>query len=290
MRIIVFGADGRVGSALTAYLCDLGHEAIGIRRRECDITRRQMVSEVIRQTQPGLTVNCVANNNVTYCEANPAEAYAINAGSAHNIVLASRHVGAAVLQFSGNIVFSGSARPYPYSFAEYDLPCPNGVFAMTKYSAECITRDLIEAHYIVRTAWLFGNPYKPSLVDRIRCKLTSGDTLNMTTDVWANPTSVHDLVRSVGDLIESNAYGTYHVVNEGAVTPYDLAIAIAETLDLTKQIKEATTASESGPIAIGNTAMSNHLTAAVLGKPLRPWRDALAEYLRTVSMAQCNDT
>lgn len=279
MRTLVLGAGGRVGRALVSHLRRLGHEANGLTRLECDATNARVVGEIICDAQPELVLNCVANNNSNYCENNPQEAFATNSLSAQNISLAARKVDAGVVYFSGNVVFGGWGQGSPTSFAEYDPPNPKSIFAKSKYAGECITRDLTERHFVVRTAWLFGDPQRPSLVDHIRQKLASGETMTMASDIWANPTCVKDLVSAVGKLIDTSAYGIYHAINEGVATPYELAEAVSEFSGLSGSIEKTLVSTQGSPLTSGSTGMSSYLLAGVVSESMRSWRHALSEYL-----------
>ena len=106
--------------------------------------------------------------------------------------------------------------------------------------------------------------------------------LKVVTDEVANPTYALDLAAAIAALIQTGAYGVYHLVNAGHCSRHEyvcevLCIGGREhipvepiTLD---DFERASTPPRFAPLA--NTA------AAALGIPLRPWQEALKEFLKS---------
>ncbi|MFO8125436.1 sugar nucleotide-binding protein [Yoonia sp.] len=104
--------------------------------------------------------------------------------------------------------------------------------------------------------------------------------LRVVTDEVGNPTFAPDLAQALAQLIETDAYGVYHLTNAGYASRLDLAREIlrisgredvpieAITLDA---FDRDSTPPRFAPLA--NTA------AAALGIRLRPWQEALQAFL-----------
>jgi dTDP-4-dehydrorhamnose reductase len=138
---------------------------------------------------------------------------------------------------------------------------------------------------VVRTAWLYaaGGRNFPHRILELADDVLTGrrDGLRVVTDEVGNPTYAPDLARGLGKLIQTGAYGIYHLTNSGHCSRYDFARRILELSGrssvpvapiLGAEFERASTPPAFAPLA--NTA------AAALGIQLRPWEDALAEFLR----------
>jgi dTDP-4-dehydrorhamnose reductase len=99
-------------------------------------------------------------------------------------------------------------------------------------------------------------------------------------DEVANPTSNNDLAEAIAKLIETGRYGTYHLVNSGAVSRYEFARFVLDSAGLTETSIERITRAEwprpSTPPAYA--ALQNNAGAS-LGITLRPWQEAVEAFL-----------
>jgi dTDP-4-dehydrorhamnose reductase len=133
--------------------------------------------------------------------------------------------------------------------------------------------------FIVRTAWLYaagGRNFIHAILDKARM---SGK-LRVVADEIGNPTYAADLAIALKQLIETGQYGTYHLVNEGSCSRWELAneiLRLAKVEEvrnipiLSRDYKRA-----SKPPLFGTLL---NIAGASLGIRLRPWKQALAEYL-----------
>jgi dTDP-4-dehydrorhamnose reductase len=105
----------------------------------------------------------------------------------------------------------------------------------------------------------------------------------MVADEIGSPTCAPDAAEAIARLIETSCYGTYHLVNEGSCSRYEFAAAtlrLAGRDDVALQpitLAEYPRASKVPPY----TPLRN-FAAADLGIRLRPWEEALAEYVEGV--------
>jgi dTDP-4-dehydrorhamnose reductase len=107
-----------------------------------------------------------------------------------------------------------------------------------------------------------------------------GRSLKVVTDQRLSPTYTFDLARKIIELISTEAYGLYHITNECDCSWYEFACTIFEMIHLSPDINPTLTADfgakASRPFysVLGNIAL--HDIGFV---SLRPWRDALRDYL-----------
>src|SRR5437879_4787937 len=76
MRIVLIGAGGQLGTALTARL---GGHVIPVGRDAIDLADAQQVRRVVPDLRPELVINAAAYNFVDNAEEEADRAYAVNA-------------------------------------------------------------------------------------------------------------------------------------------------------------------------------------------------------------------
>ncbi|MGD8244425.1 MAG: dTDP-4-dehydrorhamnose reductase [Anaerolineae bacterium] len=274
MRVFVTGCKGQLGRALNVALS--GHTWAGCDLPETDITDRQAIRSAIHGFGPDVVIHTAAWTDVDGCAREPEKAYRVNALGTQNVALACGSCDAAMVTISTNEVFDGEADT-PY--LEWDPPHPINPYAQSKAGGEWFTRHLLRRFYIVRTAWLYA-PGGRNFPHRITELADELGKLRVVTDEIGNPTFAPDLAAAVARLIETEAYGVYHLTNAGYASRFDFAREILRlsgredvpvepiTLDM---FERDSTPPRFAPLA--NTA------AAALGIELRPWQEALASFL-----------
>ena len=280
MRVFITGCKGQLGRALYAALdrqplagCDLP---------ELDITDRAAIAATIASFRPDVVIHAAAWTNVDGCAREPERAYRVNALGTQNVALACAACDAVMLYVSTNEVFDGAgAAPY----REWDSPSPINPYGKSKAAGEWFVRHLLNRFYIARTAWLYapGGRNFPHRIIQLADEVLAGqrDALRVVTDEVGNPTYAQDLAAAIAALIQSEAYGIYHLTNAGFCSRYNFACEILrvsgraivpiEPITL-NEFRRASTPPRFAPLA--NTA------ADELGIPLRPWQEALKEYLK----------
>ena len=276
MRIFITGNKGQLGRALYAALAD--HTLSGCDLPELDVTDRQAISAAIAGFAPDVVIHAAAWTDVDGCARDPDKAYRANGLGAQNVALACAACDAAMLYVSTNEVFDGTATE-PYR--EWDSPHPINPYARSKAAGEWFVRHLLNHFYIARTAWLyapggrnFSNPH------RIIQLADERGTLKVVSDEIGNPTYASDLAAAIAALIQTEAFGVYHLVNAGHCSRYEFVRQVlrisgrervpVEPISL-DDFERASTPPRFAPLA--NTA------AAALGIKLRPWQEALEEFL-----------
>lgn len=274
MRILITGHRGQLGSTLMATLAD--HNPNGIDLPEVDITNRKAVAAAFAEADPELVIHCAAYTNVDGCAQDPGLAYKVNGLGAQNVVLACQQAGAALVHISTNEVFNGDN---PAGYEEWMPLNPGNAYGRSKAYAEFTVRSLLPRHYIVRLAWLFA-PGGRNFIHAILNRARSGGALRVVTDEVGNPTYVHDLATAITQLIQTGQYGTYHFTNAGACSRWEFAneiLRLAGLDDVTNmpilgsEFKRASTPPRWGVL--------HNVTGKAIGIELRPWQEALAEYI-----------
>jgi dTDP-4-dehydrorhamnose reductase len=273
---LVTGSRGQLGRALEAACAGRGITFVGADLPELDVTDAAAVCALVARTAPTAIVNCAAFTAVDAAEAHEAEALAVNGSAVETLASAADRAGATLVQLSTDYVFDGTAeRPY----REDDPPAPRSAYGRTKLAGE-LAAARAARHLIVRTAWLIGAGGQ-NFVEAIRRQLAGGaKTLRVVDDQTGSPTYAADLAEAVLDLLARGATGTVHAVNEGRATWCGFARAIVASLGANAEIVPITTAdaARAAPRPAFSVLDTDRL-AAVLGRRLPDWRDALTRCL-----------
>jgi dTDP-4-dehydrorhamnose reductase len=275
MRILLTGHKGQLGSALLDRL-QTDHTVRGIDLPEEDITDRDAMAAVARAFEPDLVISSAAMTHVDGCARDPALAYRINGMGVQNLVLAAAATDAEFVQISTNEVFDGAAQS-PYD--EWAERRPINAYGRSKLAGEWYTQNLLNRFYIVRTAWLYATGGH-NFPHRILQLAETRDTLQVVTDEISSPTYVPDLVEALLNLIDTHAYGMYHLVNEGVASRYDFAQALLQSSGrgstTLAPITSAAFKRESTPPPYAPLANN---AAGSLGIRLPPWEEAVSAFV-----------
>ena len=276
MNVLVVGAAGQLGRAIVSRL-SRDHLVTACTRHDVDLANHRAVRAFVLDHQPQAIVNCAAYNNVDGAEDDPRTALDVNAMAVRTLARAAETLGAVLMHYSTDFVFSGTATS-PYT--EEDLPEPQSVYAQSKLVGEWLAADWAR-HYVVRVESLFGGPHARSSVDRIADAVRAGRQAPVFFDRTVSPSFVDDVAEASADmLVRQIPFGLYHGVNTGAATWLEVGREIARLLH-----QPDTTLT---PVSVNDVklraprpqyaALSNAKLAAA-GFVMPTWQDALARYL-----------
>lgn len=271
MRIAITGSKGQLGSALKKAFN--AAELLEIDLPEHDITDLQRIGEAVGRFAPDLIIHTAAITDVDGCERNPELAYRVNVLGTRNMAVAAQRADAAFVYISTDYVFDGTKRE-PYW--EFDRPNPLSVYARTKWLGEQITRDLLSRYYIARIAWLYGQGPR-NFVRTVLRLADERDNLPMVIDEIGSPTYAVDVAQALYRLVQQPAYGIYHLTNAGSCSRYEWAQSILQQSGKELQLRP----SQNYPRAarVPKRVTLRNYCAAELGITMRPWQEALREYL-----------
>jgi dTDP-4-dehydrorhamnose reductase len=141
---------------------------------------------------------------------------------------------------------------------------------------------LSNKYYIVRTSWLYGSKRK-NFVTQIAEALKEGKPANMVEDMVSSPTYVNDLAEAISRLVDSGKYGLYHLTNSGFASRYGIALEISKMMDIPiRNIKKVKLSELSLPATRPSfSAMKNYVWQLSGFEPIRPWQEAVKEFLKT---------
>ena len=248
---------------------------------ECSITDTARVSKIIEREKPGVVIHAAAWTDVDGCELDPEKAYEVNASGTENVARAAGAGRIPLVFISTDFVFDGE-KGEPYN--EDDAPRQISVYGRTKREAEEAVQRAAQAYAIVRSSWLFGKNGR-NFVDTVVAKARAGERLKVVADQIGSPTFVKDLAGALERLIKVTAVSgqeVYHVSNSGRCSWHEFAVRILAEAGMADVTVEAISSADldrpAKRPAFSVLDCSKFEKAA--GYKLRPWEDALKEYIR----------
>lgn len=224
-KILVIGAAGQLGQCLKAVSSLRGIENIVFASQEqADILNVDGLDSLFLDEKPKYLINCAAYTAVDQAEDEQDLCKAINETGALNLAKACVKVGAKLIHVSTDFVFEGNAVKL---LKEEDVTKPINVYGQTKLDGEKAIAEALEAHFIIRTSWLYSE-YANNFVKTMLKLGTERSELNIIADQVGTPTYAIDLAHAILNICKQNteAYGVYHYSNEGVASWYDFAKAI----------------------------------------------------------------
>ena len=278
-KVIVTGANGQLGRAINQlYAGSTEYELINTDVGELDITNIDKVMEFTRGIRPYAIINCAAYTAVEACESEEDLAFRINAIGPRNLSIAATETGAKLMHVSTDYVFDGNGhRPY----LETDPVGPQGAYGRTKLAGENFVREFGYKHYIVRTAWLYGDG-KNFVKTMLRLSETN-DKVRVVKDQVGSPTSAAELAKAIAYLLPTENYGLFHGTCEGDCSWAQFTEEIFRLAGKSTVVEPIT--SEEYGAAVKRPAYSileNYMLKMTTDFMFSDWHDAIAEYLKTV--------
>jgi dTDP-4-dehydrorhamnose reductase len=184
-----------------------------------------------------------------------------------------------MVYLSTDYVFDGNKRE-PY--LETDPPHPLNVYGRSKLKGEQYVQALLKDALIIRTQWLYGKSGK-NFVTSILRQASEKKVLSIVNDQIGSPTYTVDLAKAIVVLIQYDARGIFHVANSNFCTWYTFGQAILKLWGMDKVRVIPISSKELGRPAIrpSYSVFNCQKLKGETGLALRPWSEALKDYLAT---------
>ncbi|MDV2502348.1 MAG: dTDP-4-dehydrorhamnose reductase [bacterium] len=278
MRLVVTGAGGMLGRALSRVLASAEVECLPFPSSALDVTDRRAVEEALRSERPDWVVHAAAFTRVDDCETEQGRAMAVNAEGTLHVAEAASAVEARVLYVSTDYVFDGR-KSTPY--AEEDEPAPLNVYGQSKLEGERVLQKALPdgRWVIVRTAWMYGEGGR-NFVDRIIERSEAGQQLTVIDDQVGTPTWTVVVAWAIQVIVKAQLAGIYHVVSGGAASWFEVAEEILRLTGADVPLRPTTTAALGLPARRpGYSVLDTTKLKRETGIVLEAWQGALAAYL-----------
>ena len=279
--MLVTGGGGQLASDLEEQLGELGADAHAPARSELDITDDRALAETFADLRPTVVFNCAAFHNVDLCEREEDRAFEVNARAVKRLAARCAMGGATLVHLSTNYVFDGS-RSEPYG--ELDPPAPRSAYAISKLAGEHAALAYAPGALVVRTAGLYGLHGSASkggnFVVRMIARAREQGELSVVSDQRLSPTYTADLAGALIEALDRGASGLLHITAGGECSWHEFTRAILELAGLDVPVHAVPTVIPEGGADRPLNGVLAHPRADQTGlESLRPWRDALADYM-----------
>lgn len=285
MKILITGARGLVGRALSEHCRAQGDEVFAYDHQSLDIADREAVESVIGERRPDAVINSAAWTNVDACESDPEKARSVNALGPENLARASRLVESLLITISTDYVFDGLKEGF---YTQRDTPQPISVYGRYKLEGERLAQVENARTIVVRTGYIFGIG-GINFLSTVVARAGRRERLNVISDSYGTPTYGRDLAARLRELAVIDLPGTYHVVNSGEGATFETftheALRLANYP--TDMVESVSMDSLSRPAPRPRNSKLKCLLSPAIGlPPLRPWQQALAHFIAELRYAE----
>ena len=274
-RILITGGGGQIGIELARQLDEANVSALG--RSALDVTSGAAMDRALGEIKPDVVIHAAAMTDPEACERDRGAAQRVNVVGAWNVARAVARAGAEMVYLSTSYIFAGD-KLGPYR--EYDEPGPINAYGVSKLGGERAARQALDRLYVVRSGWVYSR-WTRGFVARL-LELADAETdVRYVGDQVANPTFAGDLAAAILRLVDTQAYGVHHLVNEGATSWYGWATAVLRAAGRDDvELEEISAGDFQRRVRVpANSELANEMARAV-GITLRPWPDALEDFVR----------
>jgi dTDP-4-dehydrorhamnose reductase len=226
-KVLVFGATGQVGRALTARTRDV---TLGFDHAAVDICDAAAVARVLCECPGAAVVNAAAYTAVDRAEIEPSEAMRVNRDGAANLARLASSARVPLIHISTDYVFDGSKQK-PYR--ENDPIAPLSTYGLSKAESEDAVRRACPRHIILRTSWVYS-PYGTNFVRTMLRLAAERSEIQIVNDQTGRPTAAADIADAISAILAATRqpnftdWGTYHYCGRDIVTWFGFANVIFE--------------------------------------------------------------
>lgn len=281
-KIMITGCNGQLGRALNELY---GGEDITLLNTDVfagdgitplDITDVDAVLAFVREKKPDAIINCAAHTNVDKCETDIDNAYKINAVGPRNLSIAATEIGAKLMHISTDYVFPGTE---DRALTEFDAVGPKSMYGKTKLAGENFVKEFSDRHFIIRTAWLYGDG--KNFVKTMLRLAQEHSEVSVVKDQFGTPTSAAELAKAIRYLLPTDNYGLFHGTCEGSCSWADFAAEIFRLAGKDTKVNYITTEEFASPTKRpAYSILDNYMLRLTTDFSFAPWQDAIAEYMR----------
>ncbi|WP_206951399.1 dTDP-4-dehydrorhamnose reductase [Trinickia acidisoli] len=286
--LLVTGVNGQVGFELVRALQGLGR-VVGLDRSRCDLSDLDGLRRVVRDVRPDVIVNAAAYTAVDRAEEEFELAMRINGEAPAVLAEESKRLGAALIHYSTDYVFSG-AKTTPY--LEDDATDPQNAYGRTKLAGEQAVSASGAQHLVLRTSWVYGLRGKNFLLTMLRLGAQRPE-LKVVADQFGAPTWSNTIAALTAHVVAQGfaarhmpewwaaRTGTYHLTAAGSTSWHGFASAIfaeinSDELSRVPQVLPISTAAYPTPAKRpANSRLSGEKLTAAFGLRVPRWDDAL---------------
>lgn len=285
-KIVLIGKNGQLGSAIQEIFDKNEIELFAFDKNSLNILNEEQLNTALANIKPSIVINTSAFHKVSLCEEKPMEAFLLNCIAVRKLAQICNDKNARLITYSTDYIFDGTKRA-PYG--EDESPNPLQVYGLSKLAGEYAALSANpEKTYVIRTNGLYGGKTGSrskggNFILNILKDIAQQDSLEVTSEYFANPTSAIDLAGATYDLIKQDAVcGIYHLASEGYCSWYDFAKKILEYAKIKKVILPATKIEKLGKLQRPKFSVLANIKGKSIEIVLPTWEESLRKYIATL--------
>lgn len=235
--ILVTGAGGFVGARIMAR----HPQAVAFPSNLLRTAQREQILSYVCGIQPGLILHTAAISDIGTCEQNPEASYLANVVLTEALAAAAKAVGAKLVAFSSDQVYTGCPEEGPYREDER-LPQPANVYARHKLEAEARVLDFLPDAVMLRATWMYDMPMygaanRSNFLSLVLAAAMTGRKISCIRGLYRGITYVRQVAELL-DLAAALPGGVYNFGSENALTMPQTTASLLDALGIAHRTAE----------------------------------------------------
>jgi dTDP-4-dehydrorhamnose reductase len=251
-KIFITGANGFLGQHLSLFFAQKNMDVIASGRGACripvkaefdytqlDLADEKAVFSCLQLHQPDVIIHTAAMSKPDECDQNKEACLLHNVAATKYLMDAAQSCKSHIIYTSTDFIFGENG---PHN--EEDQPAPLNFYGESKWKAETIVRQSELAYTIVRPVFIYGTAWegmRPSFLHWVSNQLQAHKKIKVVSDQLRTPTHVIDICKGIETIIEQKKQGVFHLAGKDILSPYQMALQVANTLQLDETLIEQVT-------------------------------------------------
>lgn len=243
MKILVTGSNGFLGQHLCISLVNKGFEVIAtsrgdnrivylsnIKYQAVDVTKKSEVDAILTYHKPDIIIHNAAMSKPDECHNNKEACILQNVTATEHLINAAKNSNCYFIYVSTDFVFGENG---PHSEAAKKVPL--NFYGESKLMAENILQKSGLQYAIMRPVFIYGKQLpnmKGTFLHWVKNSLVAGQKISVVNDQLRTPTYVNDICNGLIAMVEKRVTGDFHLAGKDILTPYQMAVTLAHTLQL----------------------------------------------------------
>ncbi len=245
-KILLFGASGLLGTNFVNFLskkynfclvvndnkffyknCTYLHLSNKNKNKRSD---KSILEKKIKVINPDLIINCAANTNLDYCEANESKTEYINTFLPKELATVCQKYKIKFIHISTDHLFKKNIN----SKDETLKVEPKNVYAKQKSKAEILVKKYDKKALIIRTNFFAHSKDTKNFFNEILDKSNQGKNITLFDDYFFTPIYSKYLILAIDKLIEKKQAGVFNIVSNETLSKYEFALIFFKLMKLDK--------------------------------------------------------
>lgn len=232
MKILLFGSTGLLGQALGEYFRKQNHNVVGVARTNSnislDIRDEKSLISILYDESPDVVINCAALVDIERCEAERAEAWAVNAQPLIAMTAWSNERQRPLIHISTDQFFTGDGQLAHRE--DHPVTILNN-YASTKFVAEQLA---LAGQYslVLRTAIVGIRGWERlTFAEWALDAVVNNRPIRMFQDAYTSAIDVDSVASVLNGLLSDGRTGLYNVGTNDVYSKADFVLELANQLD-----------------------------------------------------------